>query len=78
MTGSPRFVWEQKLKITKVSLKDWTKSYHHSPLLDQKEAVSNLLSTQLAMDSKLVVTFDLENEVNLQSNSFQAFWKEEE
>jgi len=39
VTGSPHFVWEQKLKITKTALKEWSKRPESNPNTQRKELV---------------------------------------
>ena len=44
------FVWEQKLKFTKLALKEWVKQYMKSPSNDRIEALKNLEAIQMEMD----------------------------
>ena len=50
ISGSPNFVWEEKLKNTKCPLKDWIKQYSLSPFNVRKQVVDNLVAIQLEME----------------------------
>ena len=49
MSGSPNFVWESKLKKTKIALKAWIKSLP-STLSVRNQALENLAAVQLEME----------------------------
>ena len=78
VTSSLCFVWEQKIKNTKVTLKERVKSNTKTPTMTRQETISSLLSTQMDMERKIMESNDLEYEVKLQSITFQYFCKEEE
>ena len=48
--GLPNFVWERKLKNTKVVLKEWIKHSYKNPINERKEALENLEEIQLEME----------------------------
>ena len=48
--GSSNFVWERKLKNTKVVLKEWIKLSQSSPISDRKEALKILEEIQSEME----------------------------
>ena len=50
VTGSPNFVWEQKLKFTKLALKEWAKQNVKAPSSDKIEALKFLEEIQLEME----------------------------
>lgn len=60
--GSPNFVWEQKLKITKRALKKWIKEPSNSPTSNRKEIVQFLSNLQMDLESKEISASDLEKE----------------
>ena len=47
---SPSFVWEHKLKFTKLALKEWVKETLKSPSSDRIEELKNLEVIQMEMD----------------------------
>eukprot|EP00253_Pinus_taeda_P004132 PITA_04132 len=47
--GSPRFIWESKLKRTKQAIKEWAKTSYKEPEEEKKELKNNLNSTQRAI-----------------------------
>lgn len=77
-SGSPSFVWEQKLKATKQALKEWIKNPARTPNNIRKEAVNNLDILQTEMDSKEITTELLNQEIKAQSLTYRSFRKEEE
>ena len=50
--GSPSFVWEQNLKLTKWDLKDWIKKDFKTPSSYRKEALQELSSLQMELEEK--------------------------
>ena len=46
VVGSPNFVWERKLKNTKVALKAWAKS-HKNPISERVIALATLEKIEL-------------------------------
>ena len=60
VTGSPNFVWEQKLKFTKLALKEWVKQTVKSPSSDIKEVLIFLEEIQLEMDETGITSTKLE------------------
>jgi len=77
-TGSPSYVWEQKLKATKQALKNWIKKPGPSPTEQRKESVHALQTLQTKMEKKDVTTELLEKETKSQRSAHQTFRKEEE
>ena len=78
VTGLPNFVWEQKLKFTKLSLKEWVKQTLKFPSSDRIEVLKNLEEIQKEMDEAGITPAKLEKEQQAQFNAFCAFRKEEE
>ena len=76
--GSPNFVWEQKLKFIKLSLKEWVKQTLKYPSSDRIEALKNLEVIQMEMDETGITPGKLAKEQQAQFNAFCAFRKEEE
>ena len=76
--GSPNYVWERKLKNTKVALKNWVKISHKNPVSERKEAMENLENIQMEMEDSEITPALLEKEQQAQFNSFRAFKREEE
>jgi hypothetical protein len=77
-SGSPSYVWEQKLKATKQALKEWIKKPTPSPTDQRKEAVQSLQALQSDMEHKDITTELLDEEVKEQRTTFQSFRREEE
>ena len=50
--GSPSYVWEHKLKLTKLALKSWLKNHNNTPTSQRKETVQLLEDLQLEMENK--------------------------
>ena len=70
---SPSFVWEKKLKATKIALKDWVKKPNNTPTRHKKEIVQLLENMQLELESKEITCSELEKEQASQANSFLLF-----
>ena len=60
--GSPNFVWEQKLKFTKLALKDWPKQNVKSPSNDKIEALKVVEELQVEMNETRITLAKLEKE----------------
>jgi ribonuclease HI/exonuclease III len=78
VNGSPNFVWEQKLKITKKALKEWSKLPESNPNTQRKESVQQLGQLQLEMETIDIARTELEKEQQAQCRTYRAFRKEEE
>jgi hypothetical protein len=78
VTGSPSFVWEQKLKTTKSALKEWLKSPSNPYSAKRKEVVQQLADFQMDMESQDITMQILEKEQAAQQVSHRAFRNEEE
>ena len=68
--GSSNFVWERKLKNTKVALKVWAKLTQKNPVSERKEALENLENIQMEMEDSEITPALLEKEQQAQFNSF--------
>eukprot|EP00253_Pinus_taeda_P031381 PITA_31381 len=78
ITGSPSFIWEQKLKLTKKALKEWIKKPVPNPISQRVAAVQALHSLQNDMESKNINENLLDLETKAQRATYQSFKKEEE
>ena len=76
VVGSPSFVWEQKLKQTKIALKNWVKTPIPSPMLCKKERVSDLSILQFGMENCEISTSHIVLEHLAQLKTTQSFRKE--
>ena len=76
--GSPSYVWEQKLKATKLALKEWVESSSNSPTTLRKMVVQQLADLQMQLESSDITTQALEKEQATQFVSFRSFRHEEE
>jgi exonuclease III len=77
-SGSPSYIWEQKLKATKQALKDWIKKPAPTPTEQRREAVQSLQTLQSDMEHKEITAELLEKEVKEQRMTYQSFRREEE
>ena len=78
ISRSPSYVWEQKLKATKIALKDWIKNLNNTPSCHIKETIQQLLDLQMEMERGDINTIDLEREQAAQHTSFWSFRNEQE
>eukprot|EP00253_Pinus_taeda_P034008 PITA_34008 len=78
VTGSPSYLWEKKLKATKVALKEWFKTPSNTLTTYRKETIQQLAELQLEMEGKDITTQELEKEQVAQLASFISFRKEEQ
>ena len=78
VSGSPSFVWEQKMKNTKKALKDWIKKSMKTPTRQRKEAFLLLEGLQFEMEEKDLSSTDLANEKTAQRNTYNSLRNEEE
>eukprot|EP00253_Pinus_taeda_P001755 PITA_01755 len=76
--GSSSYVWEQKLKATKQSLKNWIKKPAPNPTSQRKEIVQSLEALQVKMETRDITPTLLNKEVKIQCSSFRSFRMEEE
>jgi len=76
--GSPSFVWEQKLKATKIALKDWIKKPTSTPTSHHKFATQKLADLQVELENKEISNPDLVQEQEAQVKSYQSYPQEEE
>ena len=74
----PSYVWENKLKATKLALKEWVKSSSNSPTALRKVVVQQLADLQLELESSDITLQALEKEQATQFVSFRSFRHEEE
>ena len=75
--GSPSFVWEQKLKATKFSLKEWIKNPSITPSILGRETVQHLNDLHMDMENKYITNLKLEKAQYAQLSSFHSFLHEE-
>ena len=73
ISRSPSYVWEQKLKATKIALKDWIKNLNNTPSYHIKEIIQQLLDLQMEMERGDIKTIDLKREQVAQHTSFDPF-----
>ena len=52
VVGSPNFVFEHKLKNTKLALKQWVKSPLSTPTTNRMENVAELFAIQIGMEDR--------------------------
>ena len=71
-------MWEQKLKATKVALKDWIKNPIKTPTTQRKESTQILENLQMEFEKKDINRTDLEEEQEAQAKTFLSFRQEEE
>ena len=77
VTGSPFFIWEEKLRRLKVALKIWAK-IQPSPILERKKSQRDLGNHQLLMEDA-TITPELNNtEIDLQKDLYKALRREEQ
>ena len=62
INDSPNYVWEQKLKITKKALKEWSKKPTNIPKDQRIEEVQHLENLQSEMDTMEITKTELEKE----------------
>ena len=77
VTGSPFFVWEEKLRRLKKTLKCWSKALPN-PNSAKIQAVHELETHQVAMEDKDVTQNDIQKETSLQMNLHKACREEAE
>ena len=56
--GPSNYVWERKLKNTKVALKNWVNLSQKNPISDRKETLGKLEEIQMEME-KYEITYAL-------------------
>eukprot|EP00253_Pinus_taeda_P020601 PITA_20601 len=78
VTGSSSYVWEQKLKATKLALKEWIRKPAPNPSSQRKETVQAFDALQTEMESREITTSLLDKEVKIQCSAFRSFRIEEE
>ena len=78
MIGSPSFVWEQKLKATKIALKYWVRNPNNTPTSHRKETIKLLENLQIDLDSREITHTELEKEQATQAKYVLSFQQEEE
>ena len=71
-------MWEQKIKTTKFSLKEWIKKKNNTPSSHMRETGQKLTDLQMEMENKDITNQDLSKEQAAQFNSYRAFRQEEE
>eukprot|EP00253_Pinus_taeda_P004292 PITA_04292 len=78
ISGSASFVWEQKLKRTKIALKAWIKKPALNPTSLRVEAVQALHTLQIDMERENINVNLLDKEIKAQRAAYQSFRTEEE
>ena len=76
--GSPNFFFEQKLKNTKLVLKQWVKSPLSTPTTRRMENVAELFSIQIGMEDRETTSSQKSQEQFAQYKTTQSFKQEEE
>eukprot|EP00253_Pinus_taeda_P017553 PITA_17553 len=76
ITGSPSYIWEQKLKATKYALKEWIKKPDPNPAYQRKEAVQRLHSMQTEMENKEITAELLDEEVKARDRNTSYFHRQ--
>ena len=71
VTGSPFYVWEEKLRRLKKNLKSWAKAIP-SPSDKKSHAALELESHQAAMEDNIVDNIDIQTELKIQTNLHKA------
>ena len=59
IVGSPSYVWEQKLKLTKIALKSWIKAPLQNPTRFRVDIVQALAEIQLSMENTEISKYQL-------------------
>ena len=52
ISGSPSYIWETKLKTTRVRVKDWAKANYKEPQREKEELQQELAKIQEEMENK--------------------------
>ena len=71
-------MWEQKLKATKKSLKEWLRKLHNPITQQRKIDVQQLETLQIGMEGLHITPEILNKEATYQRNIHQSFRREEE
>ena len=77
VTGSPFFIWEEKLRRLKAALKSWAK-IQPSPVLERKKAQRELRNHQLLMEDATITPELINVEANLQKALYNVLRREEQ
>ena len=77
VSGSPFFIWEEKLRRLKVALKNWAKNLP-SPIFERKKSQRALGNHQLHMETASITPELLNIEIDLQKALHKALRREEE
>ena len=78
VAGSPNFVFERKLKNTKIAFKQWVKSPLSTPMSSRMENVAALFAIQIGMEERETTSSKKSQEQFAQYKTTQYFRKEEE
>ena len=76
--GSPIYVWEQKLKATKTTLKEWIKKSTDSPTSHRKQNIQQLHDFQMGLELQGITCSEIQIEQEHQISNFRSFREEEE
>ena len=76
--GSPNFLWQKKLKRTKLALKSWVKASLNTPTRSKQERVLELSEFQLEMEVGDITKAQLVLEHSTQLKTSLSFQQEED
>ena len=68
ISGSPTFIWETKIKATKVSLKDWAKNRYKEPHKEKEDIKNELKKIQEELESS-------DSTIEKQAREKEVQWK---
>ena len=77
VSGSPFYIWEEKLRRLKVALKSWAKS-QSSPISERLQAQRALERHQILMEESMITPELLNEEIDLQKALHSALRREEQ
>jgi len=75
---SPTYVWEEKLRKTKINLKPWAKKHLNPPSIEKKETIQQLQSLYQKLEESQVTEEDIVQERKLTSILHKVNRQEEE
>ena len=76
--GSPSYIWESKLKATRLALKNWAKLSFKGPTFQKKQIQDDLVTFQKRMEDEEVTLVALNQEKELNMRMLRVSKKEEE
>jgi len=75
---SPNYVWEQKIKATKTTLKQWIKNPTDSPTTQRKQSTKQLLDLQMGLEMQDITSIEIHSKQEHQISTLRTFREEEE